>query len=241
EGAHRIRRTARHRADDPADASGRLPARGVPRRARDGRSDHDARRDEAEAVAVSPILRREVSSNLAWLDSLQGSGIRPGLGRMRAVLRALHHPERAVPAIIIAGTNGKGSTSATLASILAASGYKTGLYTSPHLIELRERWMIDGRMIDPALLESSIEKLRAASERIAITPTYFEALTLIAFIAFRDARCDLAVLEGGMCGRLDATDIARPTAALTPPIGLDHTESLGNTLRRVAAEKAGVI
>ena len=182
-----------------------------------------------------------MSGNLAWLDSLQGSGIRPGLGRMRAVLRALGRPEHAVPPIIVAGTNGKGSTSATLASILAASGYKTGLYTSPHLVELRERWMIGGRMIEPALLESSIEKLREASERIAITPTYFEALTLIAFIAFRDARCDLAVLEVGMGGRLDATNIVRPIAALITPIGLDHTEYLGSTLRRVAAEKAGVI
>jgi dihydrofolate synthase/folylpolyglutamate synthase len=182
-----------------------------------------------------------VSEHLAWLDSLQGSGIRPGLGRMRAVLRALGRPEHAYPSIIVAGTNGKGSTSATLSSILTASGYKTGLYTSPHLVELRERWMINGRMIEPALLESSIEKLRAASDRIAITPTYFEALTLIAFIAFRDAKCEVVVLEVGMGGRLDATNIVRPIASLITPIGLDHTEFLGNTLRKVAAEKAGVI
>ena len=160
---------------------------------------------------------------------------------MRAVLRALGRPEHAYPSIIVAGTNGKGSTSATLASILTASGYKTGLYTSPHLVELRERWMINGRMIEPALLESSIEKLRAASDRIAITPTYFEALTLIAFIAFRDAKCEVVVLEVGMGGRLDATNIVRPIASLITPIGLDHTEFLGNTLRKVAAEKAGVI
>jgi dihydrofolate synthase / folylpolyglutamate synthase len=182
-----------------------------------------------------------VNDQLSWLDSLQGSGIRPGLGRMRAILRALGGPQRAYPSIIVAGTNGKGSTSATLASILDASGYRTGLYTSPHLVDLRERWMIGGKMIDPGLLESSIGQLHAASERIGIVPTYFEALTSIAFIAFRDARCEIVVLEVGMGGRLDATNIVRPMAALITPIGIDHTEFLGTTLRKIAAEKAGVI
>jgi len=178
---------------------------------------------------------------LAWLDSLQGSGIRPGLGRMRALLRSLGHPQRAVPSIIVAGTNGKGSTSATLASILTVSGYRSGLYTSPHLVDIRERWMIGGSLIDEALLDRSIELLRRASERTSILPTYFEALTLVAFIAFREAACDVAVLEVGMGGRLDATNVVRPIAALITPIGFDHTEYLGNTLRKIAAEKAGVI
>jgi dihydrofolate synthase/folylpolyglutamate synthase len=179
--------------------------------------------------------------NLTWLDSLQGSGIRPGLGRMRALLRTLRNPERAYRSIIVAGTNGKGSTSATLASILNAAGHRTGLYTSPHLVDIRERWMIGGAMIDPALLDRSIAMLHAASERIGITPTYFEALTLIAFIAFAEAKCDIAVLEVGMGGRLDATNVVRPIAALITPIGFDHTEYLGNTIRKIAAEKAGVI
>src|SRR5262249_33025510 len=180
-------------------------------------------------------------SPLAWLDSLQGSGIRPGLGRMRALLRAMRNPERVYKSIIVAGTNGKGSTSATLASILNAAGYRTGLYTSPHLVDIRERWMIGGAMIEPALLDRSIELMRAASERAGITPTYFEALTLVAFIAFREARCEIAVLEVGMGGRLDATNVVRPIAALITPIGLDHTEYLGTTLRKIAGEKAGVI
>ncbi len=178
---------------------------------------------------------------LAWLDSLQGSGIRPGLGRMRALLHNLGRPERAYPSVIVAGTNGKGSTSATLASILNASGYRAGLYTSPHLVDIRERWMIGGAMIEPALLERSAELLRAASERVGITPTYFEALTLVAFIAFAEAKCDVAVLEVGMGGRLDATNVVRPIAALITPIGFDHTEYLGNTLKQIAGEKAGVI
>src|SRR5438552_3169552 len=160
---------------------------------------------------------------------------------MRAVLRTLGHPQRGYRSVIVAGTNGKGSTSATLASILTASGYRNGLYTSPHLVNLRERWMIDGRMIDEGLLDQAVDQLRHASERIGITPTYFEALTLIAFIAFRDAQCEVVVLEVGMGGRLDATNVVRPVAALITPIGLDHTEFLGGTIRKVAAEKAGVI
>lgn len=178
---------------------------------------------------------------LLWLDSLQGSGIRPGLSRMRALLTALGHPEKACPSIIVAGTNGKGSTSATLASILNASGYRTGLYTSPHLVALRERWMIGGAMIDHASLAGAIDRLRLAAERVEIVPTYFEALTLIAFIAFAQARCDVSVLEVGMGGRLDATNVVRPLAALITPVGFDHTEFLGRTILKIASEKAGVI
>jgi dihydrofolate synthase / folylpolyglutamate synthase len=160
---------------------------------------------------------------------------------MRALLRYLGRPERAYPSIIVAGTNGKGSTSATLTSILNASGYRAGLYTSPHLVDMRERWQIGGAMIEEALLDLAAERLRAASERVGITPTYFEALTLVAFIAFAEAQCDVAVLEVGMGGRLDATNVVRPIAALITPVGFDHTEYLGNTLRQIAGEKAGVI
>jgi dihydrofolate synthase/folylpolyglutamate synthase len=178
---------------------------------------------------------------LLWLDALQGSGIRPGLSRMRALLRELGNPERACPSIIVAGTNGKGSTSSILASILNASGYRTGLYTSPHLVELRERWVVSGSMISSAMLCEGIDKLRAAADRADIVPTYFEALTFLAFIAFADAQCEVMVLEVGMGGRLDATNVGRPLAALITPIGIDHTEFLGTTIRQIAGEKAGVI
>jgi len=178
---------------------------------------------------------------LVWLDRLQPSGIQPGLTRIRALLRALRSPQRKYRSIIVAGTNGKGSTSATLASILHAAGHHAGLYTSPHLVDLRERWTIGGEMIDPALLDASIEELRDAAQRTDITPTYFEALTIVAFIAFARAKCDVAVIEVGMGGRLDATNVVRPVAALITPVGFDHMEYLGNTLRRIAFEKAGVI
>lgn len=178
---------------------------------------------------------------LQWLDALQGSGIRPGLSRIRALLRELKHPERAYRSIIVAGTNGKGSTSAMIESIVRASGVRTGFYTSPHLIDIRERWVIDGAMIDPALLDRSIEELRAAAGRAAIDPTYFEALTVIAFIAFARAGCELAVLEVGMGGRLDATNVVKPIASVITPIGLDHQEFLGETIAKIAFEKAGII
>src|SRR5947207_14591181 len=157
------------------------------------------------------------------------------------MLLALGHPERNYESIIVAGTNGKGSTSSMIASILRESGRRVGLYTSPHLVDIRERWLIDGAMIDPALLDASIEKLRVASDRSGITPTYFEALTIVAFIAFARAKCDIAVLEVGMGGRLDATNVVHPIASVITPIGINHTEYLGHTIRKIAAEKAGVI
>ncbi|HSP33265.1 MAG TPA: folylpolyglutamate synthase/dihydrofolate synthase family protein [Thermoanaerobaculia bacterium] len=181
------------------------------------------------------------SGAAGWLDSLQGSGIRPGLGRIRALLRTLGNPHRAYRSIIVAGTNGKGSTCATLSAILLASGYRTGMYTSPHLVDIRERWTIGGQPIDEELFEECIEALHRAADHIGITPTYFEALTVIAFIAFERAACELAVLEVGMGGRLDATNVVRPIASLITPIGFDHTEFLGNTIRKIAGEKAGVI
>jgi dihydrofolate synthase/folylpolyglutamate synthase len=178
---------------------------------------------------------------LTYLDSLLASGIRPGLGRVRALLRSLGHPERSYPSVIVAGTNGKGSTCATLTSILDASGLRTGLYTSPHLVDIRERWMLSGQPIGEDLLQESVEQLRHAAEHLGISPTYFEALTLVAFIAFRLARCEVAVLEVGMGGRLDATNVVRPILAMITSIGRDHVEFLGNTIRKIAMEKAGVI
>lgn len=175
---------------------------------------------------------------LDWLDSLQGSGIRPGLDRMRVLLRALGNPHLHYPSILVAGTNGKGSTSAMLTSILTAAGKRAAHYTSPHLVDLRERWTISGQPIGTALLDECIVELQHAP---GITPTYFEALTLIAFLAFAKAKCDVAVLEVGMGGRLDATNVVRPIASVITPIGMDHMEYLGNTLRKIAAEKAGII
>jgi dihydrofolate synthase / folylpolyglutamate synthase len=181
------------------------------------------------------------SPALVWLQSLQRLGIALGLSRTRTLVRSLGAPHRTFRSIIVAGTNGKGSTAATLASILKEAGVRNGLYTSPPLVDERERWLIDGERIDTSLLDASIDELRAAADRIGITPTYFEALTIVAFIAFARAGCEIAVLEVGMGGRLDATNVVKPIASVITPIGFDHTEWLGDTIGRIAMEKAGVI
>ncbi len=182
-----------------------------------------------------------LDEQLRYLDSLQASGIRPGLDRVRALLELAGSPERRYRSVIVAGTNGKGSTAAMLSAILTASGYRTGLYTSPHLVDIRERWMIGGEPVSSGILLTAIARLREADERCDFTPTYFEALTLVAFIAFELAGCDVAVLEVGMGGRLDATNVVEPLASVITPLGMDHTEYLGATIEEIASEKAGII
>lgn len=157
------------------------------------------------------------------------------------MLRAAGRPERAAATVIVAGTNGKGSTSAAIASILTTAGYRTGFYSSPHLVELRERWQIDGVNIDERTFIDSVHELQTVATKSGVTPTYFEALTLLAFLIFRRAGCEVVVLEVGMGGRLDATNVTRPLAAVITSVGIDHTEYLGTTIRSIAREKAGVI
>lgn len=182
-----------------------------------------------------------MNAELRYLESLMASGIRPGLGRMRAFLSAVGRPERSVPAVLVAGTNGKGSTAATLSSICRAAGYRTGLYTSPHLVSIRERWQLDGEPVGMRELRDAIARLRDAESKFEITPTYFEALTLVTFILFEREKREIAILEVGMGGRLDATNVVRPIASVITSIGLDHTEWLGTTIRAIAREKAGII
>lgn len=190
------------------------------------------------------ILNSKFSSmapDFRYLDSLQASGIRPGLERVRELLEKAGSPERQYRSVLVAGTNGKGSTSSMLASILHASGYRTGLYTSPHLVDIRERWLIDGEPVRDETLSSAVDRLRQADELCDFTPTYFEALTIVAFVIFELEECDVAVLEVGMGGRLDATNVVEPIASVISSIGMDHTEFLGPTLEDIAAEKAGII
>jgi len=184
---------------------------------------------------VSPQLSPE------WLQALREKGIALGSSRVRALLRALGNPHRRYRSILVTGTNGKGSTAAMLASILHAAGHRAGLFTSPALLSEREHWRVDGAIIDDPSFEQSARDVHDAVLRTGITPTYFEALTLIAYVAFAHAGCDMAVIEVGMGGRRDATNVVKPVAALITPVGFDHMEYLGNTLRSIAMEKAGVI
>jgi dihydrofolate synthase/folylpolyglutamate synthase len=169
------------------------------------------------------------------------------LAHMRVLLEAMQHPERRFPSVLIAGTNGKGSTAATLASILRASGLKTGLYTSPHLIRINERIRVNGQEIgddDFARLHGEVdaaaEKLVAQGE-LPWHPSFFEMMTAIAFEYFARAGVQIAVLEVGMGGRLDATNVVEPRISVITDISLDHQKFLGNTVGEIAREKVGII
>jgi dihydrofolate synthase/folylpolyglutamate synthase len=169
------------------------------------------------------------------------------LAHMRALLSALDNPERRFASVLIAGTNGKGSTAATLESILRAAGHRTGLYTSPHLIRVNERIRVAGEEISDtdfarvyARVEQAAQKLVAAGE-LPWHPSFFEMLTAMAFEHFTAAGVAIAVLEVGMGGRLDATNVVEPRLAVITDIALDHQKFLGNTLPEIAREKAGII
>ena len=169
------------------------------------------------------------------------------LEHMRVLLQALDHPEQRFPSVLIAGTNGKGSTAATLASILRASGLTTGLYTSPHLVRINERIRINGKEIS----DDDFAELHGKIDRVAETlvekkelpwhPSFFEMMTAIAFEYFSREQVDLAVLEVGMGGRLDATNVVEPRVSVITDISLDHQKFLGNTVHEIAREKAGII
>lgn len=170
----------------------------------------------------------------------------PGLARMQNLCDHLGNPEKELQCIHIAGTNGKGSLAAMTSSILAAAGYKTGLTISPYVVDFRERFQIDGEMIPPRTLANLTEKVLDAIDAIEAEggekPVEFEAVTALAFLWFAREKCDLVVLETGLGGRCDATNVVphKLVAAITK-IGYDHMEVLGDTLDKIAAEKAGII
>ncbi len=176
------------------------------------------------------------------LDGLERFGIRLGLDHLRELAGELGSPERATPAVIVAGTNGKGSVASLLAAIASAGGLATGLYTSPHLESPEERIRVAGETIPAAVLADLLREVLATAARLGhASPTYFEAMTLAAFLHFARRSCDLAVLEVGMGGRLDATNLADARLAVIAAIALDHQEFLGSTLDAIAREKAGVL
>jgi dihydrofolate synthase/folylpolyglutamate synthase len=169
------------------------------------------------------------------------------LGEIRILLSALGDPHRRFPAVLIAGTNGKGSTAATLASILTASGLRTGLYTSPHLARVNERIRLDRVEIDDEVFARLYFHVHDAAqqlvldERLPQLPSFFEILTAQALLYFAEAHVDIAVLEVGMGGRLDATNIVDPLLSVITDISLDHTEWLGSTIAAITREKAGIL
>jgi len=184
---------------------------------------------------------------LEYLFGLEYHGHKFGLDNIRLITDALERPQDAWPSVIVAGTNGKGSVCAMTAAALTAAGHRTGCYTSPHLVELRERYAIDGAWVETDELAGVIEDLRGVIDgltlagRLPATPTFFEVATAAAFEIFRRRRVNVAVLEVGLGGRLDATSIAPAAAGAITNIDLDHQQYLGDTLAAIAAEKAGII
>jgi dihydrofolate synthase/folylpolyglutamate synthase len=173
------------------------------------------------------------------------------LDRMRALLRQLSDPQDHLPAVHVAGTKGKGSTAALLAAVLAAAGYRTGLFTSPHLDRVEERIVVEGQPCSPEEFAALVEEVRPAVEALDREaaqkvpaepgPTYFEVLTAAAFCHFVRRKVDVAVLEVGLGGRLDSTNVCTPLVAVITSISFDHVKQLGPTLAAIAAEKAGII
>lgn len=176
------------------------------------------------------------------LRRLELHGIRLGLETSRRLLGELGRPEERFASVLVAGTNGKGSTATLLASILQSAGYRTGLYTSPHLERVEERVRIDGRVVDPARVAAALERALGAAEALGeVPPTYFEALTVAALDLFAAAEVEIAVLEVGMGGRLDATNVVEPVLSLIAELSLDHTEHLGLDAATIAREKGGIL
>ncbi|MDH5626309.1 MAG: Mur ligase family protein, partial [Nitrospira sp.] len=175
-----------------------------------------------------------------YLYGLQKHGIKLGLEGMTALLDAIGHPERRLRILHIGGTNGKGSTAAMAAAMLQASGMRVGLYTSPHLVEFLERMRVNGTMIAEDRLADLVEQVGAAIPA-ALTLTFFEVTTAMALLHFAESGVDIAVLEVGMGGRFDATNVVAPLACAITTIALDHQEYLGPTEDAIAFEKAGII
>ncbi len=168
-----------------------------------------------------------------------GSGYKEGLTNTLLLDEHLGHPHQAYPTIHVAGTNGKGSCSHTIAAILQQCGYKVGLYTSPHLVDFRERIRINGEPISEYYVTRFVERERAFFE--PLHPSFFEVTTALAFQYFKDQQVDIAVIEVGLGGRLDCTNIITPVLSIITNISFDHTQYLGDTLAKIAAEKAGII
>ncbi len=176
-----------------------------------------------------------------WLYSLEARGEIYKLERMDAALALIGNPHRAIRAVHIAGTKGKGSVAAMLDSCLRAAGYRTGLYTKPHLVNLAERTRINGAEIPAALMLDYIERLRAIFDSAGLAPTFFEFTVAMMFAYFADAGVDIAIIETGLGGRLDSTNVVTPILSVITPIGFDHMEYLGYTIAAIAGEKGGII
>ena len=183
-----------------------------------------------------------IKETLEYIHDVRWFGSKPGLERTRELLKALGNPEKQLKFVHVAGTNGKGSTSVLIASVLKEAGYKTGLYTSPYIMRFNERIQINGELIPNSELERLVNVIRPFADAMEDSPTEFEIITAISMLYFQEKNCDIVVLEVGMGGRLDSTNVIEtPELAVITAIGYDHVNELGPTLSDIAWEKAGII
>ncbi len=183
---------------------------------------------------------REYDQGLSYLYNLQKFGIKFGLSKTENLLKVFNNPQENLRLIHIAGSNGKGSVAAMLSSVYSQAGYKVGLFTSPHLIDFRERFQINGRLIEKDQTLALIKEIKEKTD-LEEPPTFFEFVTAMALLYFYRERVDLAIMETGLGGRLDATNIIHPLITVITTITLEHQEYLGRTLKKIALEKAGII
>ena len=188
-----------------------------------------------------PRLSSAYKDALAWLYGTQRFGIKLGLGNIQRLLRELDVPAKGQRIIHVAGTNGKGSVCAMIDAVCRAQGYRTGLFTSPHLVTYRERIQVDGEMIAEEKVAEGLTLIRQVISDWEPHPTFFEITTALALIHFREYGCDVVALETGLGGRLDATNAVEPVVSVITPIGYDHQSWLGSSLEEIAGEKAGII
>ncbi len=180
------------------------------------------------------------SQAMNYIHDRKAHSAKPGLHRIKALLERLGNPQKGLPFLHIAGTNGKGSTATMLASVLREAGYKTGLFTSPFIYDFRERFMVNGEMIPKETLARLTEQVQTAADGMELTE--FEIITAIGMLFFQESKCDIIILEVGLGGRFDATNVIEsPWASVICSISLDHTEFLGSTVEEIAFEKAGIV
>jgi dihydrofolate synthase/folylpolyglutamate synthase len=179
-----------------------------------------------------------------WVDGFHQFGIQLGLNRIEKVLDSLDNPHKKIDFVHVAGTNGKGSVCRYISSILSSEGYKTGLYLSPHLVDFRERFLLDNKYISKQRFVDIVTQIKPVVEQMiaeGVQLTYFEVCTVIAFVFFADENVDYAIIEVGLGGRYDATNVITPLVSVITNVSLDHQQQLGETITAIAGEKAGII